>query len=78
MLDWENRNCHESHTVAKALKLTEARFVDLGTFGVEGMVEPPLQFLNSGDTYGLTVLYWKGRFMAGNWGDIAERYLPGE
>jgi len=65
---------HESHAVVEALLRTEAKFPELGTFGPEGSYEPEFQYLNTGDPYGTTVVYRKGRFYAGNWGDIAERY----
>lgn len=65
---------HESHAVAEALRLTEAKFPELDTFGVEGSCDPEFQYLNTGDPYDTTVVYRKGRFYAGNWGDIAERY----
>jgi hypothetical protein len=76
----EYRHCHESHAVSKALLDTEKAFPDLGTFGVEGTTEAngddlTIDYLNTGDTYGLTVLYYKGRFLAGNWGPIAERFI---
>ena len=72
--------CHESHNVAKAMADTEKRFVDMGTFGVEGDCEEngegciDIQYLNTGDSYELTIVHWKGRFILSSWGDIAERY----
>jgi hypothetical protein len=74
----EYRHAHESHAVAKALELTEERFSDLGTFGTEGDCEAngedhhDIQYLNAGDTYDLTVVYWRGRFRATTWGDCIE------
>jgi len=62
---------HDSHIVARALELTESRFTDLGTFGVEGLGH--LSYLNAGDTYDLTVVNWRGRFIATTYGDIVER-----
>ena len=73
--------CHESHAVARALHLTEKRFTDLGTFGVEGDCAAngedhiDIQYLNASDSYELTLIHWKGRFIVGCWGDIAEKQL---
>ena len=77
----EYRHCHESHAVNQALLLTEQKYVDLGTFGVEGCTTDygqdafTIQYLNSGETYEPTICYYKGRFVVSSWGDIAERYL---
>jgi len=74
----EYRHSHESHASAKALELTEGRFTDLGTFGVEGDCERngddhiDIQYLNAGDTYDLTVVFYRGRFRATSWGDCVE------
>ena len=68
---------HESFAVRDALLITEARFVDCGTFGVESILgssdSDTIDYLNTGDTYELTVLYYRERFTVGNWGDIVER-----
>ena len=66
--------CHESFHVASALSDTERRFVDMETFGVEGILEGKvdIQFLNTGDAYDSTVLYYRGRFRVSSWGDILE------
>ena len=75
------RHCHQSHTVAEALRLTEKRFTDLGTFGVEGSTTQfdqdriEIQYLNAGDSYEATICYYKNRFIVACWGDIAEKYL---
>jgi len=72
------RYCHQSFAVAEALRLTEGRFVDLGTFGEEGDCEGngeghiDIQYLNAGDTYALTVIYYRGRFRATTLGNILE------
>jgi len=79
--DFDNRYCHESHTVAQAMRETEAIYVDLGTFGVEGDCHLngegrfDHQYLNTGDSYELTIMHYKGRFLVTSWGDIAERQL---
>lgn len=69
--------CHQSHNVAAAMRDTEERYSDLGTFGVEGSTQPDIQYLNSGDSYESTIVFWRGRFRVCCWGDIAERYDEG-
>ncbi len=77
----EYRYSHPSHAVNRALLLTEQKYTDLGTFGVEGSTtycgQDPftIQYLNMGETYEPTICYYKGRFIVSSWGDIAERYL---
>jgi len=47
------------------------------TFGVESAELTPgewITYLNTGDTYEPTVYHWRGRFHAGAWGDVAERF----
>jgi hypothetical protein len=79
----EHRYCHRSFAVEAALKDTERRFSDLGTFGVEGDCREngeghiTLQYLNTGDSYAATICYWRGRFVVTSWGDIVESVLPG-
>ena len=69
---------HSSHYAAKSMELTESRFVDLGTFGVEGWCDSEgkhgVSYLNTGDTYEITILFSSEteRFSIGSWGDIAE------
>ena len=71
--------CHESYAIRDVLQLTELRFLDLGTSGVEyiapgkGKRSPEITYLNSGDTYAATILYIRGRFSVGCWGDVVER-----
>jgi len=63
-----------------ALEDTERKFTSLGTCGVEGICEQngeghfTIQYLNTGDTYGLTVCYYKGRFVVAGWGDLVESH----
>ena len=70
---------HESFAVRDALLATEFFFPDMGTFGVEYIREgknsrpPAIDYLNAGDSYEMTVLYVKGQFRAGSWGDYVER-----
>jgi len=62
----------------------------LGTFGVEYLFNgseglrgdpesmhdsPILTYCNTGDTYALTLLKYRGRWQVGDWGSIAEKYL---
>lgn len=76
---WEYRNCHRSFAIRDALLATEAKFCDLGTFGVEHIERgnnqrsPAIRYLNTGDSYGLTVMVIRRRFVVGCWGDVVER-----
>jgi hypothetical protein len=77
--DCEYKRCHTSFLVRDTLLVVEQWFPDLGTFGVEyipagrGARSPEVTYLNTGDTYELTILYIRGRFRVGCWGDIVER-----
>lgn len=73
----EYEYAHDSHAARKALELVEpiVNADGLRTFGVEGFAEHGgCTYLNTGDSYGRTILYRKGRFQIGAWGDIVERY----
>ena len=73
------RHCHESFALRDALQNTEAKYTDLGTFGVEyiqkgsNRLSPAITYLNTGDTYELTILYVNGQFRVGCWGNYVER-----
>lgn len=78
----EDGHFHPSHRAAKALEAAEdylRRKGENGTFGVEGDCAAngdghiTIQYLNTGDSYELTVCYYQGRFIVAAWGDIAER-----
>jgi hypothetical protein len=45
------------------------------THGVEGfqLRGEWLSYLNAGDTYTATLLYWRGSYRVGDWGSIVER-----
>ena len=51
----------------------------IGGYGVEyipagaGNRSPSIRYVNLGDTYETTILYVRGRFRVGCWGDIVER-----
>lgn len=32
-----------------------------------------IRYCNTGDSYGMTILYWKGRFRIGDWASIVEK-----
>lgn len=72
-------HCHDGFLVRDTLLVVEQWFPDLSTFGVEGMQEgnnqrsPGFDYLNTGDSYELTIMYIRGRFRIGCWGDIVER-----
>jgi len=61
------------------IKLEAANEI-LEGFGVEhaGDVDirkgPPLQYINFGDTYDLTLCRFNGRWVVSSWGDIVERH----
>ena len=75
----EYHHCHESFLIRDIMLNIEAIFSDLGTCGVEHQTagsnrrSPAIDFLNTGDPYELTLLYVRGRFRVGCWGDIVER-----
>lgn len=52
----------------------------IGGFGVEGAGEvdmhygPPLEYVNLGDTYDMTLCRFRGRYMVCSLGDIVERH----
>jgi hypothetical protein len=71
------RYCHESFAMRDALQLTEVRFPELRTYGVEsGQLQSGeyFSYLNTGDTYNPTIVHFRGRFSVCAWGDIVERY----
>lgn len=76
----EYKYSHPSHAVAHAMRLAEAEFCDLGTFGVEGTTsdygQDPinLQYLNTGDSYELTLCYFNFRFLIASVGDLIEAH----
>ena len=48
-----------------------------GTYGVEAFQIRDgswCEYLNAGDTYATTLLWFRGRYRVGCWGDIAERH----
>lgn len=51
----------------------------LGNYGVEVIPgrgtksSPRIEYSNSGDTYTNTLLFVRGRYLVGSWGDIVER-----
>jgi len=62
---------HISHDQARHLELIDKI---LKTHGVEGTCENGLdfQYCNTGDTYAMTLLYYKGKLRIGDWGTIVE------
>ena len=79
IIDPEYGHCHISFAIRDALLATETKFKDLGTFGVEFIAKghnkrsPSITYLNTGDTYEMTILRVRGQFRVGCWGDIVER-----
>lgn len=72
-------HCHISHNVDRAFRLTEERFADLGTLGVEGDCRLngeghiDIQYLNTGDCYDRTIVYYCNRLRVASVGDILEQ-----
>lgn len=66
------RHYHQSHLIAHWL----GQFNDIiGGYGVEGFTDPvDVQYVNLGDTYKPTILYFDGKFRIGDWGSIVEQY----
>lgn len=68
---------HESFLIRDVLLAVEKSY-GLNMFGVEyinkgkNRKSPSITYLNTGDSYGLTILYVKGRFRVGDWGSIVE------
>lgn len=75
---YEYRYCHNSFLIRDVLLAIESAY-ELGTFGIECIPKgnnrksPSITYLNTGDTYGLTILYVNSRFNIGSWGDIVEK-----
>ena len=76
---------HCSHTAARVMEQAEKQFgLDTsGVNGVEGFAfnsDAGIQYLNTGDSYGRTILFRAsscnmGRWSLGSWGDIVERMI---
>lgn len=72
---------HPSHLACEIMREAETKY-GLGTFGTEGFGEqdsyrrnsPGMSYLNAGDSYALTLVFWWGseRFGIRNWGNVAE------
>jgi len=78
-LDVDFAYSHCNFAASKAMERTEERYSDIGTYGVEGMVYAGpftygLSYLNTGETYDLTILFdsRRERFFIGSWGDFVE------
>ena len=73
--EWYRRFHHPPKTYQCKL---EAINELIGGHGVEGFPDPDdmtasgLEYVNMGDTYTTTVVYWKGRYMITTWGDVVE------
>ena len=75
------------HRASHDLAEVEIRFglscspetIPYGTFGVEHIPHgknkksPEITYLNTGETFGLTILFVNGQYRLGAWGDIVER-----
>lgn len=49
----------------------------MNAFGVESLYPdiPDCEYVNVGDTYNTTILYFKNELRIGCWGDIVEKYI---
>lgn len=63
------------------VKLWQARMEALNElgefFGVETIALGDgsfVDYLNSGDSYGTTILRWRGNYLVGDWGSLVERH----
>ena len=71
------RQCYNKPPL-QTVKLTAADSI-LRTFGVEyisrgrGAKSPSIEYCNTGDTYASTLMWTRGRYIVGCWGDIVER-----
>jgi hypothetical protein len=67
----EGNRGHISHARAEHL---EAINEVLNSNGVEGILENGIdvQYVNAGDTYALTILYYEDKLWIGDWGSIVE------
>jgi hypothetical protein len=70
---------HCSHDASKAMEATERKYIDLGTFGVEGFTftdsyTAGLQYLNTGETYEQTITFRSDteQFRITSYGDFIE------
>ena len=79
---------HISHVAAKRLEKIDALLSHTygvesifewrdGSGGVDCLNYDPediidVQYCNTGDTYGITILYWREKFWIGDWGSIVE------
>ena len=71
----EHETCHPSFSACEVLREAEKNFPDLGTFGTEGVPELELSYLNTGDGYEHTLVFYSNRerFTVDSWADIVER-----
>lgn len=69
--------CHNSPSLHD-MKMNAADEL-IGTYGVEfiprgqNAQSPSIEYLNAGDTYAATLMFVRGSFVVGCWGDIVER-----
>lgn len=71
--DWVRQcyNCPSLHELTMSA-LDEV----VETYGVESITTSGgvLEYLNAGDTYAVTLLFWRGLLRVGCYGDIVEKY----
>ena len=68
------RECYHAPTTLD-IRMSVLDSIAGGTHGVEGirLGGEWLTYLNAGDTYTTTLMYWRGSYRVGDWGSIVER-----
>ena len=70
--------CYRAPTT-RDLRMTVLNSLDTGLYGVEGFdvsrrdgTQATVWYLNTGDTYTTTIVYWAGAYRVESWGDRVE------
>lgn len=61
----------QTHGVESIYQWKTRESVDATNADTEDIID--IQYCNTGDTYGITILFWRGRFRIGDWRSIVER-----
>lgn len=71
-----DRTSHHPHKTY-VLRMEALNEIEPGLYGVESFQTRNgeyVEYLNTGDTYATTLIYFRGRYSVGSWGYIAEKY----
>lgn len=81
--DWAERQCYNRPRCSEVAMQVLSEVI--GGFGVEGLEKSDshgdgrysdyIDYINTGDTYSVTILRDGSRYWIGTWGDVAERQL---